>query len=62
MPPFVSVIIPAYNAQATIKRAIDSVFAQAYAGQLEIIVADDGSVDATSAAVSGVPQQRGHRA
>jgi glycosyltransferase involved in cell wall biosynthesis len=42
----VSVIIPAYNAQDTVVRAIDSVLAQQDVA-LELIVVDDGSADAT---------------
>jgi glycosyltransferase involved in cell wall biosynthesis len=47
MLPFVTVLIPAYNAEKTIRRALDSVIAQAYP-QLEIIVIDDASRDATA--------------
>lgn len=44
--PLVTVVIPAYNAEATIERTLDSVIAQTYR-QLEIIVVDDGSKDST---------------
>jgi glycosyltransferase involved in cell wall biosynthesis len=43
----VSTIIPAYNAERTIARAIDSAIAQDYKGQ-EIVVVDDGSADSTA--------------
>jgi glycosyltransferase involved in cell wall biosynthesis len=46
----VSAIIPAYNAAATIARAIESVLAQRFGGAVEIIVSDDGSADGTAAA------------
>ena len=46
--PRFSVIIPAYNAKDTLARALDSVLAQSWPA-FEIIVIDDGSVDATAA-------------
>ena len=49
--PPVSVIIPAYNEEAVIVSSIQTVLASDYPA-LEIIVADDGSKDATSARVA----------
>lgn len=41
----VSVIIPMYNAENTIKRCIYSVLNQTYKGEIEVIVVNDGSRD-----------------
>lgn len=41
----ISVIIPVYNAQSTIGRALESVVNQTYKGLFEILVINDGSTD-----------------
>lgn len=42
----VTVIVPAYNAEKTIEKCVDSIFAQSYQN-MEIIIVDDGSTDKT---------------
>jgi peptidoglycan-N-acetylglucosamine deacetylase len=49
-PPLVSVLIPAYNEEKVIASSIRQILKSRYAN-LEVIVVDDGSVDATSAVV-----------
>jgi cellulose synthase/poly-beta-1,6-N-acetylglucosamine synthase-like glycosyltransferase/peptidoglycan/xylan/chitin deacetylase (PgdA/CDA1 family)/spore germination protein YaaH len=51
VPPLVSVLIPAYNEEKVIASSIRQILRSRYAN-LEIIVVDDGSVDATSAVVT----------
>lgn len=53
----ISVIIPMYNNQDTIKRTIDSVLVQSYSN-IEIIVVDDGSDDESCQIVDGIDDNR----
>ncbi len=50
--PTVSIIVPAYNAEATLRRCVDSILTQEYT-DFELIAADDGSTDATPAILDG---------
>ncbi len=53
----ISVIIPTYNREQTIGRAIRSVLSQTY-DNYEIIVVDDGSTDHTKTAVEQIADER----
>jgi cellulose synthase/poly-beta-1,6-N-acetylglucosamine synthase-like glycosyltransferase/peptidoglycan/xylan/chitin deacetylase (PgdA/CDA1 family) len=46
--PGVSVVVPAYNEAAGIAATVTSVAASSYGGELEVVVVDDGSADATA--------------
>lgn len=45
--PSVSMVVPAYNAETSISRTIDTILAQSF-DSLEIVIVDDGSTDRTS--------------
>lgn len=47
-PPSVSVLIAAFNEEKVIAQTLRSILAQDYAGEIEIIVVDDGSTDETA--------------
>lgn len=57
MLPSVCVIIPTYNQAAFISRAVDSVLAQSYPN-LQVVVADDGSIDDTRSVLHAHIQAR----
>ncbi|HLQ65723.1 MAG TPA: glycosyltransferase [Candidatus Limnocylindrales bacterium] len=44
----VSVVVPAFNEEALLAACLDSLLAQDYAGEIEIIVVDNASTDATA--------------
>ncbi len=57
--PIISVIVPAYNEEANIKRTLDSIIDSDYPTK-EIIVVDDGSTDLTYAIASRYMQTSKH--
>lgn len=54
MNPFISIIIPARNAQATLKKCVDSILNLNYSNY-EIIIINDGSTDETGKILLGYP-------
>src|SRR5690606_24667493 len=54
--PCLSVVMPAYNEEATVAAAIDAVFASPWVAQL--VVVDDCSTDGTAAILDGITDER----
>lgn len=55
----VSIIIPVYNREDSIGRAIESVLQQSY-DEIELLIVDDGSTDGTAAVIEGYADERVH--
>jgi glycosyltransferase involved in cell wall biosynthesis len=53
----VSIIIPTYNRENTIKRSVNSVLNQGYKN-IEVIIVDDGSQDSTATVLSDIKDKR----
>ena len=52
MSPKVSIIVPVYNAEQTLRRCVDSVLSQTYT-DFELLLVDDGSRDSSAAICDG---------
>lgn len=52
----VSIVIPAYNAEAYLRECVESVLAQSYQ-ELEVVIVDDGSIDSTLALAEVLAQE-----
>lgn len=54
MPPRVSIIIPCYNEQATIRQLLEAIYQQTYPrGETEVVIADGQSEDGTHNEIAG---------
>src|SRR5437868_3696326 len=56
--PLVSVLVPAYNAEATLAESLRSALASSYSN-LEVVLVDDGSTDATIAVAEAFARDDG---
>ncbi len=56
--PPVSILVPAYNEEVGIERAVRTLAGSRYGGELEVIVIDDGSSDRTAEIVQGLAVER----
>jgi len=56
--PPVTILVPAFNEEKVISKTIGALLASKYAGKMEILVIDDGSTDATAAAVLAIKDPR----
>ena len=56
--PYLSVIVPAYNSEATLERCVRSVLDQSFV-DLELIIVDDGSSDSTPALLRQFSEEDG---
>ena len=57
MKTMVSIIVPTYNRENVIERALRSILRQTYSAY-EVIVVDDGSTDGTESVVTGLQDAR----
>ncbi|MBI3162814.1 MAG: glycosyltransferase family 2 protein [Chloroflexi bacterium] len=60
MPPFVSIIVPCYNEESTIRHLLDAVLAQTYPlAQMELTISDGMSTDRTRDVIAAFQKEHG---
>lgn len=55
---FLSIIMPCYNCEKTVKQAVESIFTQSLKVPFEIIMVDDGSSDSTAHIIADISEER----
>ncbi len=55
--PQIDIIIPTYNREKTIERAVRSVLGQTY-DNIKVIIVDDGSTDGTEQIINSIEDSR----
>ncbi len=53
----ITVIVPVYNAEKTLKESLDSIFGQSFIQSTEVILIDDGSTDGSAEIIEEYKQQ-----
>jgi cellulose synthase/poly-beta-1,6-N-acetylglucosamine synthase-like glycosyltransferase len=59
--PSLSILVPAYNEEKTIRESIDKIFSEGYKNLLEVIVINDGSTDKTKEIVLSLINKYGKK-
>jgi dolichol-phosphate hexosyltransferase len=56
--PFLSVLVPCYNEEATVAQALEALFAVDFPVPVDVVAVDDGSTDKTLSILEGFREER----